>query len=104
MNIFDNFDFSHEKDHPFFTWKNNYSVNDAIVYSDRLHQWNDKKFNECCKKVFGDIGQMFFNRTPEDIEKFLSIYFNKSIILTAIKEFHNVSNGYPYWGFYYKEA
>jgi len=65
-------------------------------------QWDYKKFNECCKKVWGNEGQYFSNREPKDIEKFLSLYWNKKIELTAIEECCNVSSGYPIWIFYYE--
>ena len=74
----------------------------SVLYSDRLYQWDYKKYNECCNKVFGNEGQYFYSRIPEDIEKFLSLYLNESIKLTAIIQGCNPHNGYPYWVFYYK--
>ena len=71
------------------------------VYSDRLYQWNAKKFNECCNIVWNNSRQYFSNRTPEEIEKFLSLYFTKEIKLVAIYEYENASNGFPYWRFDY---
>lgn len=88
---------------PFLIWKGDYHKGvGSVVYSDRLMQWDYKKFNKCCKKVWGNEGQLFYNRKPEDIEKFLSLYWNKEIKLTAIEEGCNVSNGYPIWIFYYE--
>jgi hypothetical protein len=54
-------------------------------------------------EVWNNEGQYFNNRKPQDIEIFLSKYLEKSITLTGIEEGCNVSNGYPYWIFYYKE-
>lgn len=88
----------------FVSWMGDYKKgNSKNLYSDRLHQWDSKKFNECCMKVWGNTSQSFGNRKPEEIEKFLSIYLDKSIKLTAITECCNQSNGYPYWSFYYQE-
>jgi len=89
---------------PFLTWKNNFIKNKSnAVYSDRLMQWDFKKFNKCCKKVWGNEGQYFYNREPEDIEKFLNLYWSKEIKLTTIEEGCNVSSGYPIWIFYYED-
>lgn len=73
------------------------------VYSDRLMQWDYNKFNRCCMEVWNNQGQYFNNRSPKDIEKFLSLYFGKQIEIIMIIEGCNVSNGYPYWYFDYKE-
>jgi hypothetical protein len=84
----------------FVVWKNNYNKDkSSLVYSDRLHQWNYEKYNRCCKEVWHNEGQYFSQRQPEDIEKFLSKYYDKPIKLTLIMEGCNVSNGYPYWIF-----
>ena len=76
------------------------------VYSDRMMSWDFDKFNRCCQEVFGDRGQFFDNldeRTPKDIEKFLCMYFEKEIKLTAIVQGCNQSNGNPLWVFIYEE-
>jgi hypothetical protein len=84
-------------------WQKDYKKASAnVVYSDRLLQWDYDKFNECCMKVWGNEGQYFSNRESDDIEKFLSLYFGKNINLTAITQGCNVSNGYPYWVFFYE--
>jgi hypothetical protein len=62
------------------------------------------KYNKCCLNIWNDESQYFTNRTPKDIEKFLSLYLGKYIELTLIMEGCNVSNGYPYWVFYYKNS
>jgi len=73
------------------------------VYSDRLYQWDFKKYNKICKKVFGNVGQYFNHRDPKLIEKFLSLYFDKKLKLHMIEEHCNKSNGYPLWRFDYEE-
>ena len=74
------------------------------VYSDRLYEWDYNKYNRCCREVFGNEGQYFHNRRREDIEKFLSLYFERGITLTAIIQGCNQGNGYPYWVFFYKDV
>ena len=70
------------------------------VYSDRLYQWDYKKFNECCETVWGNSGQMFDGRESKDIEKFLQLYFGKEeVVLCKIIKYINQSTGYPYWRF-----
>jgi hypothetical protein len=78
------------------------SENTQTVYSDRLMQWDYDKFNRCCMNVWENQGQYFDNRQPKDIEKFLSLYLGKDINLTLMLEGCNVSNGYPYWVFFYE--
>jgi hypothetical protein len=86
---------------PFVVWEDNHGKS-SVVYSDRLYQWDYEKYNKCCQKVWNNEGQYFSQRQPQDIEKFLTLYFNKPIKLTLIMEGCNVSNGYPYWIFGYE--
>lgn len=86
----------------FRVYRRHWSPNDKCVYSDRMFEWDSEKFNECCKEVFGNSGQLFGNRKPDGIQKFLRLYFeDDDIFLTGIMEGCNMSNGYPYWIFYY---
>lgn len=71
------------------------------VYSDRLYQWDSKKYNECCEKVWHNHGQYFDSRKPDEIERFLSLYYDRDITLVSIYEYENASNGFPYWRFDY---
>ncbi len=90
---------------PYVTWRGgeNEEVDD-VVYSDRLHQWDGKKYDELCKKHFGDEGQWFSGRTPESIEAFLRDYNNnQNIKLILIMQGCNVSSGYPFWTFHFKK-
>lgn len=89
----------------FLVWKNEYREKEAhAVYSDRLRQWDEDKYTRCCKEAFTKQGQYLSEMPPEEIEKFLALYFDKNIKLTAIEQACNVSNGYPYWIFYYEEV
>lgn len=89
---------------PFVIWKGNYDPSDSAVYSDRLMQWDFARFNKCAQAVLGDERQMFSNCSPNSVERFLSLYFDKNIKLTGIQQGCNVSTGYSYWIFHYKTA
>lgn len=89
----------------YVVWKKDYKQGAGnTVYSDRLWQWNYQKYNDCCQRVWGDQAQVFYDRVPEDIQKFLSLYFNKEVKLTVIMQGCNVSNGYPYWVFIFEDV
>lgn len=91
---------------PHFTWKSErFETTDRAVYSDRLFQWNSKAFNEAVAAVWPDdpVGQMFHSRNPVDIQRFLCLYFSKDVELTGVLQGCNVSNGYPYWIFAYRD-
>lgn len=62
-----------------------------------------KKYNRLCKEIWGDESQYFDDRQPKDIEKFLSMFFDREIKLARIREECNQSSGYPYWRFDYKD-
>lgn len=87
---------------PFAVWEGDYSETDHAVYSDRLMGWDFDKYNKCVGEVWGDSRQIFSNCHHSEIERFLSLYFDEPIRLTGIEQGCNVSNGYPYWIFYYK--
>jgi hypothetical protein len=75
------------------------------VYSDRLFQWDNKKYDRCCKEVWNNQGQYFNCREASDIEKFLRLYYDDpKLELVKIGEGCNVSTGYPYWVFWYKSG
>lgn len=74
------------------------------AYSDRLLGWDYGKFNSAAMEVWHNQAQMFSGRAPEDINRFLNLYFGKEVKLTAVLQGCNASNGYPYWVFGYEEA
>lgn len=87
----------------FVVWRQDYNQNTSdTVYSDRLWQWDSKKYNTCCMEVWGNKGQSFHGRKPKEIESFLNKYFGRKVKLTAIMEGCNVSNGYPIWSFHFE--
>lgn len=68
------------------------------VYTDRLYQWDYKKYNKLCEKHFGNKGQYFDQRKPEKIEAFLRDYTdNQELILIEIIEYCNQATGFPVW-------
>ena len=70
------------------------------IYSDRMRQWDSKKFHACHEHVFGNDSDYFDCRNPDLIEQFLREYFDCELTLTGIEAGCNFSNGYPYWVFY----
>ncbi|MFR2890678.1 MAG: hypothetical protein ACLTDM_21035 [Clostridium butyricum] len=88
---------------PITIWIDNKVEANATIYSDRLHRMDYKKYNRLCKEIWGDESQYFDDRQPKDIEKFLSMFFNREIKLVRIREECNQSSGYPYWRFDYKD-
>ena len=77
---------------------------DCFVYSDRMMSWDWDKFHESMKQVWEKHGHYFDGDDPKDVEKFLSLYNGKQVKLTAILKGCNISNGYPYFIFGYKEV
>lgn len=73
------------------------------VYSDRLI-WDRKKYDELCRKHFGDESHYWSGRSPEEIELFLTEYAGKKIKLCKVEKLENKSNGYPYWRFDFNYA
>lgn len=89
---------------PDVTYENGSSKEDNVVYSDRLYQWDSKKYNQLCQKHFGNEGQFWNNRQPQKIEEYLSDYLEKKVKLTQIRQTENASSGYPIWIFKFKET
>lgn len=73
------------------------------AYSDRLWQWDHKKHDELCQKHWGNRGQYWHERTPNEISAFLSDYFGKKCVVTKIMLYENVSSGYPVWNIFWVE-
>lgn len=99
--------FSHPYNYDeYVIWKDqNFNIEKSLAtYSDRLFQRNYEKYNKCCQEVFQNQSQYFNDRDPKEIEKFLIMYFEKEIKLTAIVQGCNQSNGFPYWVFFYENV
>lgn len=90
----------------FAQWKSpDYKKEGSLCeYSDRLMRRNWDKFNKCCKEVWGNMGQYFDNRTPEEINKFLDMYLEHPVKLTAVVQCCNQSSGFPYWCFIFENV
>lgn len=99
------------KTHPYsydayVTYKSEeFQTTDYWVYDDRMRQWDWDKYHSAAKTVWpvNTRPHYFDGKSERDIEKFLSIFFDKKVKLTAIMKGCNVSNGYPYWIFVYRE-
>lgn len=72
------------------------------VYSDRLFQWDHAKHDEICRRIWGNEGQFWGQRKPEEIEQFLCEYFGMNVRLCRIEQDENKSTGYPLWRFDFK--
>ncbi len=70
-------------------------------YSDRMAQWGHAKFQTACAT---GPKQHFRYWTPAQVSKFLTAYFGKPIRAVALSEGCNVSSGYPYWVFWFRDA
>lgn len=73
------------------------------VYSDRLAQWDGAKAVEAGKTVAG-LNCRYGYWGPEGTSKYLSAYFGKPVEAVAVAEGCNVSSGYPYWIFWFRDA
>lgn len=94
--------FEHEA---FFPKFNNGEVATDTVYSDRLYQWDYKKHNDLCQKHFGNQGQYWGSRRPEQIEAFLRDYIDdQTIVLCRIEKHENRATDYPVWRFDFKKG
>jgi len=69
------------------------------VYSDRLQEWNREKFEEAGKP----FQKRFDQFSLKDCSAFLTAYYGKPVTAVALAEGCNVSNGYPYWIFWFKD-
>lgn len=72
------------------------------VYSDRLAQWDREKFERCCREVVPN--KRWDQMGSGEVSKWLTAYFGRPIVATALAEGCNVSNGYPYWIIWFKDA
>jgi len=93
---------------PFTVWGKRDETSNASVWTDRLLQWNYRKFRVLGKRVWKTGGEMvWFNNmkkgNAEKVERFLRLYYNNPTIkLTRIVEYCNASNGFPVWHLIYR--
>lgn len=76
----------------------------GTVYSDRLNQWDNKKFKELSLKHFDKESFNFGRCEPKKLEAFLCDYLEKEIKLVFIMEYCNKSQGYPYYRIDYQDV
>ena len=71
---------------------------DEAAYSDRLQQWDWKKYEELAKEAKRDL-----YKDPKVTQNFLRKYYSDpKLKLILIMEGCNASNGYPYWIVFWK--
>ena len=90
---------------PFFHWKKDWQKTDTCAYDDRMREWKYDLWNEVCAELPAatQFGQRQFQyQTPETLSKMLSKYCGEPVTCTALVEGCNVSNGYPYYVFYWR--
>lgn len=99
---------------PFTVWgKRNKKCNNS-VYTDRMSLWDFNKFEKIGAKVFGNSGSggWFDAGSPngrkgheKKVEQFLCEYFDdKTIELTRVIQYCNMSTGFPTWRLDYYQA
>ena len=84
----------------FYIWRDNLDDSHA-EYSDRLMQHDYSKWKEAWETVPANKPMAKFTR--KDASKFLSTFYGKEIVATGLVEGCNISNGSPYWIFYFKD-
>lgn len=84
----------------FYIWRDRDLTGSGADYSDRLAQWDYEKFRRCT----APFKKRFDHFSRADCARFLSDYFGRPIVATALVEGCNASSGYPYWIFFHKDA
>lgn len=69
------------------------------MYSDRMMQWDFKKYNNSRRRHFGDESQCWFSPDMIKTKLFLEDYLEDEINGFRVVRFTNVSNGNPLWRF-----
>lgn len=74
------------------------------AYSDRMLSWvSYDKWKKCIAKMGDKKAGTFSNNSVEKLEAFLTEYNGYKCKLIVLMEGCNVSNGYPYWIFFWKK-
>lgn len=75
----------------------------SAVYSDRLSQWDSEKSRAALAAV-ADLGCRYGYWGSLGTSQYLSAYFGRPVDAVAVAEGCNVSNGYPYHIFWFRET
>ena len=86
-----NYNYDSKPDKPYFQSK----VDTRTLFQYRY------RYLCACKAVWGVCVFDFDDKTPEQIEQFLSIYFDKRIVLTAVEKSCNEN---PIWTFHFQQV
>jgi len=87
---------------PYYLWGQSEKGCDA-VYSDRMAQWDNDKAKAALAAV-ADLNCRYGYWGQEGTSKYLTAYFGKPTEAVAAAEGCNVSSGYPYWIFWFRDA
>lgn len=87
---------------PYFLWGEP-SDPCSAVYSDRMAQWDNAKAVAALAEV-ADENCRYGYWSQAGTSKYLTAYFGKPTEAVAVAEGCNVSSGYPYWIFWYRDA
>ncbi|MDK9793696.1 hypothetical protein [Vibrio sp. D431a] len=88
-----------EKSEPFEIYSAGMEETDGY-WSDRMFEQNPDLYNDSCRQVWGNEGQSFSERTPEEIELFLRAYIkDRALRLSRVVICTNLLNGHDRWYF-----
>lgn len=68
-----------------------------------LFKSNQKAFKAAAREVFNCKAEkgLFYGKTFEDMQRFIDVYSNGRMKLTAVTQACNANDGSPYWVLYY---
>lgn len=87
-----------------FLWRDGSreSLKDAHAeYSDRMQQWDGDKWRGACAEA---PRTQVTHWGQDACTKFLTAYFGRPVTACALSEGCNVSSGYPYWVFWFRDV
>lgn len=85
---------------PFYHWREAGCEKDTCAYDDRMRQWDSEKWDRACALL--PPGR-FETQANAALDKMMSEYCGKPVQVTALAEGCNVSNGYPYYVFWWRD-
>ena len=75
----------------------NYMINTNDLYSR-----DPNRYNTDCYFVWQNTDSSFEDRTPNEIENFLSVYFNVPVEVMAINKYYDTNKKCVSWNIYYR--
>lgn len=74
------------------------------MYSDRMQQSKPDAWKRALQSIREDCRMLTQHLSPHEATKFLTAYVGKPVEACALVEGCNISNGYSYFIFYWKDA